>query len=292
MSAPRVQRLHHAAAGLRWALPGLPALLGAALVLRRRSRAGDEEVARRLASADRVKADFVATVSHELRTPLTSIIGYAELLLSDTASDLPPVHLQVLGRIERNARRLSGLVEDLLLMAQVEDGRLLLTRSPIDLRQPARAAVAATRGAHDTKELTLHLALAEEPVSVLGDAERLERAVTHLLVNAVTFSHVGETVELRLLVEQGQAVLQVVDTGVGMPPEEQRRLGERFFRGAEAQDRVVQGAGLGLAVTRAVTDAHEGTLEVQSTPGSGSVFTIRLPLLPPAPPHEGRLDRT
>ena len=274
---------------LRWALPG-GALLAIAVLGRPRRpapEAADRELVRRLAEADRLKGDFVTTVSHELRTPLTSIIGYAELLLSDTG-ELPPVHRQVLGRIERNARRLSGLVEDLLTMAQVEDGGLRLTPVPLDLREPARAAAVAAAGPLATKELTLATELGDTPVTVAGEAGKLERAVTHLLANAVKFSHVGETVLLRLTVEDGQAALRVVDTGVGISPEEQQRLGERFFRGADAQDRVVPGAGLGLAVTRAIVDAHGGTVGVRSEPGAGSVFTIRLPVLAePATPGPG-----
>lgn len=266
---------------LRWVLP-VGALVTAGVLSvrqRRAAQAADVEVERRLREAERLKSDFVTTVSHELRTPLTSIIGYAELLLSDTR-EVPPVHRQVLGRIERNARRLSGLVEDLLTMAQVEADGLRLTRVPLDLREPARAAAEAVAGPLATKELTLTIELGEAPVTVAGDAVKLERAVTHLLVNAVKFSHVGEMVLLRLTVEQAQAVLRVVDTGAGITPEEQRRLGERFFRGADAQERVVPGAGLGLAVTRAIVDAHGGTVGVLSEPGRGSTFTIRVPVLP------------
>src|SRR4051794_23023895 len=146
----------------------------------------DPVLAARLAELDRTHKEFLATASHELRTPITSIIGYAALLSEDP--DLPSMHRQIIGRIERNGRRLLGLVEDMLTMSQVEEGTFRFEKAPLDLREPVRAAVDEAVPTLDIHQLMLEAEIDAEPVPVFGDAEKLSRVVGNLLNNAAKFS--------------------------------------------------------------------------------------------------------
>ena len=223
-------------------------------------------------------ADLMATASHELRTPVTSILGYAELLRASPADALPPTSQLLVGRIDRNARRLKGLIEDMLVLSQVEAGGFHLDREPLDLREPLEQALAEVRTLLPVRELELRTCLAAVAVPVLGDGERLVRAFNQLLDNAVKFSQVGETIEVVLVTEGGDAVVTVADRGVGIEPHEQGRVFERFYRGSRARELVTQGSGLGLAVTEAVLHGHGGQVSLRSEPGVGSRFTVRMPL--------------
>ena len=222
-------------------------------------------------------ADLMATASHELRTPVTSIMGYAQLLRASPADALPPTSQQLVGRIDRNARRLKGLVEDMLTLSEVESGGFHLDRRVLDLREPLERSLEDVRSLLPVRELELRTSIVDDPVLVLGDPERLERAFSQLLDNAVKFSLVGEAIEVVCRVDGDEAVVSVTDRGVGIEPDEQRRVFERFYRGTRAHELVTQGAGLGLAVTDAVLTAHDGSVEVESEPGR-TCFTVRLPL--------------
>jgi len=223
-------------------------------------------------------ADLMATASHELRTPVTSILGYAELLRASPEGVLPATSLQLLGRIDRNARRLKGLIEDMLTLSQVEGGGFHLALERLDLREPLERALEEVRTVLPVRELELRTRISPSPVVVVGDADRLERAFSQLLDNAVKFSLVGETIDVALTADSRDAVVTVEDRGVGIEPEEQRRVFERFYRGSRAHELVTQGSGMGLAVTEAVLLGHGGSVEVESEPGRGSCFTVRLPL--------------
>ena len=223
-------------------------------------------------------ADLMATASHELRTPVTSILGYAELLRASPADALPPTSQLLVGRIDRNARRLKGLIEDMLTLSQVERGGFHLDHQLLDLREPLGRALEDVRSLLPVRELELHTTISDEPVLVVGDPERLERVFSQLLDNAVKLSLVGEAIEVVCRVDGGDAVVVVTDFGVGIEPEEQRRVFDRFYRGSRAHELVTQGSGLGLAVTEAVLTGHGGSVEVDSEPGRGSCFTVRLPL--------------
>ncbi len=241
--------------------------------------ASEKLVVDRLAQLDQTKNDFLSTVSHELRTPITSILGYSQLLLGQDASDLPAIQRQVVGRIERNGRRLMGLIEDMLAMSQIEVGSFGFTRVPLDVRGPLALAVESTLPLLPARDLALEQQVSSEPVLVAGDADKLERAYENLLSNAVKFSNPGEQIVVRLAAEAGEAVFSVSDTGMGIEAEDQEQLFERFFRGSEAQSQAIQGAGLGLSIAATIVNGHDGRIDIESSPGRGSTFTIRLPLL-------------
>ena len=229
----------------------------------------------RLRELDRLKDEFVALVSHELRTPLTSIIGYVQLLRDERASGLDTDHFAEV--IERNAERLLRLVGDLLFLSQMQSGQLALELRETDLAGLAGQAVEDGRPEAERKHIDLVLSAAPVPRSAV-DPTRIAQLLGNLITNAVKFTPEGGKVEVRLATDDGEAVLSVADTGIGIPAADRERVFERFYRTEAATRRVIPGSGLGLTISRAIVDAHRGTITVRSDGKHGSTFTVRLPL--------------
>ncbi len=243
-------------------------------------------------ATERMKDQFVSLISHELRTPLTSILGYLELLLDDP--ELTDEQRQYLGTVERNAQRLLRLVGDLLFTAQVDAGRFTLQPEDVDLATVVRAAEETARVVAGATGVEVSVDVPDGGLVVHGDAVRLGQACDNLVSNAVKFTPTGGRVTLALraawrtpeggVVEAPQdgavpvARLAVSDTGIGIPAGEQSQLFARFFRASTARRHAVPGVGLGLAITRAIAAAHDGTLEVSSVEGEGTTFTLTLPV--------------
>ena len=231
----------------------------------------------RLLELDRLKDEFVALVSHELRTPLTSIRGYLELLLDGEAGDLTDEQRQFLGVVERNAHRLLTLVGDLLFLAQVEAGKLSLEFGAVDLGALAAECVETGRPLAEEKGVTLTLATG--PLALLaGDHARLAQLLDNLVSNGIKFTPAGGRVDVRIRGERGQAVIEVRDTGIGIPPNEQEHLFERFYRTSKATEQAIPGTGLGLAISKAIVQAHGGLIVVASEDDAGSTFRVSLPV--------------
>jgi len=244
-------------------------------------------------ATERMKDQFVSLISHELRTPLSSILGYLELVLDDEEGTLSDEQRQFLGTVERNAHRLQRLVGDLLFTAQVEAGRFTLQPGDVDLIGIVRAAEETARVTAAAGGVTLVLDVPEDELVVPGDAVRLGQACDNLVSNAVKFTPSGGTVTLSLragwrlpdgtfsdgevLGAEPVARLAVRDTGVGIPAGEQGELFTRFFRASTARRNAVPGVGLGLTITKAITTAHSGSLDVVSSEGRGTTFTLTLP---------------
>ncbi|MEV6925963.1 ATP-binding protein [Dactylosporangium sp. NPDC051485] len=232
-----------------------------------------------LQELDRLKSEFVATVSHELRTPLTSIRGYTEILADSDTTGLGPTERRIVGIIDRNGRRLLDLIEDLLTFSRIESGTLTLAPGPVRIRQLVDAACEAIRPAIEAAGLHLTLDVDDHIPVVRGDGEQLERVVLNLLDNAVKFSDPnGGTVTVTGRERDGEVVLWVRDTGVGIPDNEQGMIFNRFFRAADAQKRAVKGSGLGLAISKAIVEAHGGWIALESIEGSGTTVGFGLPM--------------
>jgi PAS domain S-box-containing protein len=229
-------------------------------------------------ATERMKDQFVGLISHELRTPLTSILGYLELLLDDEDDPLTGEQRQYLRTVERNAHRLLRLVGDLLFTAQVEAGRFTLQPEDVDLVSVVRAAEETVRVAAASGGVDVVVDVPDRPMVVTGDPVRLGQACDNLVSNAVKFTPAGGRVTLRLREGDGVAVLSVSDTGIGIPADEHGQLFRRFFRASTATRSTVAGVGLGLSITKAITTAHGGTLELQSAEGQGTTFTLTLPV--------------
>jgi PAS domain S-box-containing protein len=231
----------------------------------------------RAEEASRAKDVFLATVSHELRTPLTAILGWARLLRSkrDDGASLE----RAISIIERNARAQAQLIDDILDVSRIIAGRLRLELRPLDLRTVVEAALDAVRPAAEAKGVALEAESGGEPVTLLGDADRLQQAVWNLLTNAVKFTPPGGRVDLTVAREDGQVSIQVRDTGQGIGPEFLPHVFERFRQADGGSTRRHGGLGLGLAIVRHILELHGGTATVASPgQGQGSTFTLGLPL--------------
>jgi PAS domain S-box-containing protein len=227
--------------------------------------------------ADRMKNEFFALVSHELRTPLTSIVGYLDLVLDE--ADVDAQTRQFLTVVERNSRRLLRLVGDLLFVAQIEGGETSLDVGAMDLGIVAAESVEAA--APRAREAAIELVLDADKLPVIqGDAGRMAQAIDNLVSNAIKFTPDGGQVRVALRMQDGSAVVEVSDTGIGIPPAEQQRLFDRFFRSSVATERAIQGVGLGLTIVKAIVEGHDGSIEVESAEGEGTTFRAYLPLRP------------
>lgn len=232
----------------------------------------EDALTKRHASEERLRS-FAADASHELRTPVASIRGHAELALLHP-DPVPRKVVRALERIEAEAARMGEMVDDLLLLARLDAGRPL-ERSPVDLTRLVLDAVTDAQAAGPGHHWALELS--EEPVTVPGDAHRLHQALANLLANARLHTPAGSTVTVSLRTDAGTAVLKVHDDGPGVAEEIRPKVFERF---THADRRRTEGAGtgtgLGLSIVAAVAEAHEGSVSLESRPGS-TTFTVRLP---------------
>ncbi|MTE15844.1 sensor histidine kinase [Nocardia aurantiaca] len=226
----------------------------------------------RHASETRIRR-FLADASHELRTPLSSIRGYAELALRERDA-LPPVVAHAMSRVDSESRRMTTLVEDMLLLARLDAGRGL-EHTPVDL---TRLTVDAVSDAHIAgPDLQWALELPPEPIVVTGDSARLHQVLANLLANARVHTGPGTRVTTALAEDgRGGAIWRVTDDGPGIPDELQPEVFERFARGDSSRSRRAGSTGLGLAIVAAVVKAHGGAIAVESTPGR-TEFTVCLP---------------
>jgi two-component system OmpR family sensor kinase len=229
------------------------------------------------ASEERMRR-FVADASHELRTPLTSIRGFSELYRQGAVPDDPAAIQRIMHKIEAEATRMGLLVDDLMLLARLDQQRPL-ERRPVDLLQLAIDAVDGRRIAAAEHTISLRVD-AEMPLTVTGDGPRLRQVLDNLLSNATTHTPPGTAVVVRLNIEDGQAVVAVSDDGPGLAPAQAERVFERFYRTDPARGRTHGGSGLGLSIVAALVAAHGGQVDVESGPGQGATFRVRLPLEP------------
>jgi PAS domain S-box-containing protein len=234
-----------------------------------------------LRELDRLKDEFIRMFSHELRTPLASILGYVEMLREDGVSGPDADHCTEV--IDRNAKRLLRLVEDLQLLSQIQSGKMVMDFRSSDLADIAASAVEERRPEAQRKHIDLVLSTTDLP-DVAVDPARIAQLLGNLLSNAMKFTSDGGRVEVSLRPDGDRVVLAVADTGTGIPAADRERIFERFFRTKIVTEHAMQGPGLGLTITKAIVEAHNGTIVVDSEEGSGSTFTVSLPLQPVSAP--------
>lgn len=227
---------------------------------------------------------FVADASHELRTPLASIRGYSELSLRTLRQGADPETVAAgtktaLERIQAQSLRMTRLVEDLLLLARLDEGQELV-HGTVDLAQLALEGLSDARPT--APDHVWKIDVPEEPVVMLGDAGRLHQVVANLLANARTHTPAGTEILLSVAKEADEAVIRVHDNGPGIDPAVRDELFARFARGDSSRTRQTGGTGLGLAIAKAIVDGHHGTIDVESEPGD-TTFTVRLPVSPTPP---------
>ena len=245
-------------------------------------RRADRENARRSAELVRLRDEFVAAVSHELRTPLTSIIGYLELVRDAKPGEPLPDQETLLAIVERNAGRLLKLVNDLLFVAEVEGGMLSLDLRDVDVGALATECVTAAMPAASAKAIELTYRDGSVEAHIQGDPVRLAQMMDNLVSNAIKFTPRGGRVQVAAAAGESDVVFEVSDSGAGISAIDQAQLYERFFRAHSAAADAAPGTGLGLTITKAIVDAHRGSIDVESDVGAGTTFRVRLPRRQPS----------
>ncbi|MBE7469579.1 MAG: hypothetical protein DPW09_23880 [Anaerolineae bacterium] len=245
--------------------------LGSVVVLRDITREVESE---------RLKDDFITSVSHELRTPLTAIKGYNDLLRMTAGNKLDERQLSFIETVDKNVGDLLQLIQEMLDLSQIQAGTLGIDQEPVNLSQLITAESEKWTTKMQERELAFTVQVPDEPVWVEGDWNRLTRVVHNLIRNAYDYTLPGGQIEVRLRQENGRGQAEFRDTGVGIAPEQQRFLFTRFFRAIHAESTFeVSGAGLGLYISKAIIEAHQGEIWLESKLNQGSVFIFALPII-------------
>jgi two-component system phosphate regulon sensor histidine kinase PhoR len=229
---------------------------------------------------ERMRADFVANASHELRTPLASLLGFIETL-QGPARDEADTRDRFLAVMKTQAERMSRLINDLLSLSRIEVSEHLRPKTRIDLREVIPHVRDALSSVAQENQVDIAVALPPEPLFVFGERDELVRVFENLIENAIKYGASGKRIEItgsHADVPKPQAVVAVRDFGPGIPPEHVPRLTERFYRVDVRESRQKGGTGLGLALVKHILNRHRGTLAIDSEPGRGSTFTVRLDL--------------
>ena len=225
---------------------------------------------------ERVRQEFLSNISHELRTPLTSIIAFVETL-EDGAIDDKENNRRFLGVIHRNAERMHSLIADILELSLIESGNISIEKGHVRLAHLVSEIFASLSSKAAEREIKLIHEISDN-VRVLADPGRLEQMLTNLIDNAIKFNRPEGTVEVVHMTSERASLISVADTGEGIPSENLPRVFERFYRLDRGRTREIGGTGLGLAIVKHLARLHGGEVSVESELGSGTTFTIELPL--------------
>jgi signal transduction histidine kinase len=249
-----------------------------------RGREAAETEQQRLREVEQMKDEFLSTAAHELRTPLTTIrmsagLAHEQLqLVAAGAAALSPRLVDLVGLVLESSERMQSLVNDLLDLTRLEQGRSALSFDEVDMRDVTTASAEATQPLFASKDQRLVLRVPEGRFLVRGDSARLEQVVINLLSNAHKYSPAGTLVELRVTRSGGECLTSVRDQGPGVPEEERERIFERFYRSTQHRQDRTPSTGLGLPIARTIAELHRGRVWVAPAPGGGSIFTLVLPL--------------
>jgi two-component system NtrC family sensor kinase len=227
----------------------------------------------RLKELDRIKSEFISIVSHDLRTPLTTIRGYIELL--PRVGPLNDMQQEFVQRIERGTVNIVDLISDLLDVSRIEAG-LDREMEPTELHTAVRDAAAALQPSAEIKRQALHVEAPDMP-PVLGNGRRLEQAITNLISNAIKYTPEGGRIDVTLREDDAFLAVEVRDNGIGISPEDQARIFDKFFRVDSDATQSIGGTGLGLSIVKTIVEKHKGRVWVDSEIGRGSAFSMLLP---------------
>jgi signal transduction histidine kinase len=224
-----------------------------------------------------MRSQFVSSVSHELKTPLTTVRMFSETMRLDEEMDRQ-TQCEYLDTILSESERLGRLVDNVLDFARIEQGVRTYHRQPTRLEDVVEEAARVIRFPLTQSGFTLDLAVARTLPPIEADRDALLQAILNLMTNAMKYSGTSRRIGIHLRREGDDALIAVTDYGVGIAPEEQGRIFERFYRAPASQGQYIPGAGLGLTLVAHIAKAHGGDVAVRSSPGAGSTFTIRLPI--------------
>ena len=226
---------------------------------------------------DRMKNEFIQNISHELRTPLAIVRGYAELLDSGELGELPRNQRESVNVMARRSRMLSKMLDDLLAILAAETHKMAM--EPVDLAQLLETMLVDFQAAAKQSDIVLTADMAADLPPVAGDQVQLRRVFDNLLGNALKFTPAGGTVTVRLLSVDANLVLEVADTGIGIPADQLGRVFDRFYQVDGSTTRRYSGVGLGLALVKEIVESHGGQVMVESQPDKGSMFRVTLPVM-------------
>jgi signal transduction histidine kinase len=227
--------------------------------------------------ASQHKSQFVANMSHELRTPLAAILGYAELMQEGFYEPLGQKSLDALTRIRSNGKHLLGLINTVLDIAKIEAGQFSLNLAEYALANVVETVCAATESLAETKKLALRADVARSMPVGVGDEQRLTQVLLNLVGNAIKFTDTGE-VRITAKSENGHFAVSVADTGPGIPADQLTRVFDQFHQVDNSNTKKKGGTGLGLAIAKQIVEMHGGRVWVESEPGHGATFLMRLPV--------------
>lgn len=247
---------------------------------------GQQQVLRQLQQLDQAKTDFLATVNHELRTPLTSITAYLDMIRDGSGGKLPDEVNRMLDIIVRNSERLRRLIEDMLAVSKPDYEATGLHLAPSRVGHTLRIITAALRPLAEQRQVDISLDLDRRDPDVMADEVQLEQVFTNLVSNAIKFTPRGGKISVGNTYSDDDdgnpcVIVQVTDTGVGVPEDEIPHLFTRFYRASNATSGAVPGSGLGLAIAHDIVDRHKGTMDVRSKLGEGTTIEVRLPVTGP-----------
>ncbi len=236
-----------------------------------------EERSQLLERADRLKSEFLASMSHELRTPLHTIIGFSELLGEELEGPLNDKQKRFVGHIHKDSMHLLELINEVLDLSKIESGRLVLQQTSFDASAAIEEVVSSIRPGAETKSISVEL---DSPSSVIlrADQVRFKQILLNLLSNAVKFTPAGGRVRIESSVRGTYLEISVIDSGIGIAPEEQRHIFDKFYQVGNTTKGVREGTGLGLPITQHLVQEHGGAISVESEVGRGSKFTVSLPV--------------
>jgi two-component system phosphate regulon sensor histidine kinase PhoR len=230
----------------------------------------------RLKKLEKIRKDFVANASHELRTPLTSIKGFVEAL-QDGAIEEPSQTRQFLEIISRQAERMGKIIADMLLLSEIESEGFQLKLEEGSLNDLIREAVKPLQTQADSKNIALELNLQEPEKVIKADRDKISQVLSNLLDNAIKFTNSGGRVAITTEVHKNEIVIQIKDSGIGIPSTDLSRIFERFYTVDKSRSRELGGTGLGLSIVKHIVEAHGGKVWVESELNRGSVFYFSLP---------------
>jgi len=224
-----------------------------------------------------VRSQFVASVSHELKTPLTSIRMFAETLAMGRGRD-ERTRSEYLETIVNESERLARLVDNVLDFSKIEQGKKIYRLRPTRLEEVASSAARAMQFPLAQQGFKLRVSVQEQMPELKADPDAIQQAILNLLTNAMKYSGDAREIDLSLSARNGDAVIEVANHGLGLAPEEQKRIFDKFYRAPSHESHLIAGTGLGLTLVAHIARAHGGRVEVESAPGIGSTFRVFLPI--------------
>jgi two-component system phosphate regulon sensor histidine kinase PhoR len=226
----------------------------------------------KIRNVEQIKKDFVDNISHELRTPLAAIKGFVETM-EDGMEGENRSYLEI---IKRNTERLINIVQDLLTLSELEEKEIILEKEDVDVKVLIENILTIFKDAVKKKGVALELEVDTELPKIKGDAFKLEQMFINIIDNAIKYTEAGK-ISIRLKTEGGSLIVEIQDTGIGIPEDQQSRIFERFYVVDKSRSKTVGGTGLGLSIVKHIAQLHDANLAVKSSPGDGTTFSISFP---------------